>query len=82
MDLLKYKEEVSQAFITWLVSSGYLLTLINWIFITQTVLVPESGFFVNDGIKLNFGDEALLTLYFLGLNPQIQHYIESLQSLQ
>lgn len=31
--------------------------------------------------QLNFGDEALLTLFFLGLNPQIQQYIESLQSM-
>lgn len=31
--------------------------------------------------QLNFGDEALLTLYFLGLNPQIQQYIESLHTM-
>ena len=31
--------------------------------------------------QLNFGDEALLSLFFLGLNPQIQQYIESLHSM-
>lgn len=31
--------------------------------------------------QLNFADEALLSLYYLGLNPSVQDYIESLQAI-
>lgn len=56
-------------------------TRVDLVFIRQkTKTINEyTAHFRSLANQLNFGDEALLTLYFLGLNAQIQQYIESLQ---